>query len=281
MSFHNRGYLSAEAKQWGENYTLLHQDYFEYFHSVNRISCELLKSAELDCADGPQLFVAGLFVRSLTVFQSAIILAERGIVSELRTMVRSLYELRFQTEAIFKDPVIGARLILKAEELEGKRLEAISKQQRSEGEDPHRAQRELRLKNLPEDLRRMEAQILAQRGDLADKSGRLRPLTIKKLAEVADMATDYVIIYSYLCEATHSSARYLDEMIEYDENGRFAGFGYQQNKKDLLVCCFTAAELHLNNLIRTVQVLKTTPPPGLEQLDNAHRRLEDQLRRAQ
>jgi hypothetical protein len=73
-------------------------------------------------------------------------------------------------------------------------------------------------------------------------------------------------------------SEYLDETIEYDEDGKFAGFGYQQNKKDLLTCCFTGAELHFNNLMRTVQLLKIAPPPGLKQLDDLHRTLEDQLR---
>jgi hypothetical protein len=277
MSFDENGYLSADAKQWGNEYALQHQDYFEHFASVNRMSHDLLNVAEFDCTDGPQLFIAGLFVRSLTVFQSAVILAERGIVSELRTMVRSLYELRFQVEAIFKDPTTGARLILKAEELEGKRYEAISKRQRADAEDPHRSQRELRIKNLPDELRRMEAQILAQRGDLAGKTGRLRPIPIKKLAEIADMTTDYEIAYSYLCEATHSSARYLDEMIQYNAQGHFAGFEYKQNRKHLLVSCFTAAALHMGNLIRTVEMLKLATPPGLDRLNDVHRRLEEHL----
>jgi hypothetical protein len=119
------------------------------------------------------LFIAGLFVRSLTVFQSAVLLAGRGIVSELRTMVRSLYELRFQIEAIFNDPMTGTRLILKAEQSEGKRLKAMSRLQGPDAADPHRPQREQPLRELPQDLDRMKALILAQRSDLAEKNGSI------------------------------------------------------------------------------------------------------------
>ena len=88
-------------------------------------------------------------------------MAERGVVTELRTMVRSLYELRFQTESIFRDPIVGARLTFKAEQAEERRLKAISKQTWPDDTDPHRAQRELRLEALRHDLDRMEADILA------------------------------------------------------------------------------------------------------------------------
>jgi hypothetical protein len=279
MSFDEDGFLGAEAKQAGENYAQENKQYFAYFASVNRVSHGLVKKAELNPHHGPQVFIAGLYLRSLTVFQAAIILAERGVITELRTMVRSLYELRFQTESIFRDPIVGARLTFKAEQAEERRLKAISKQTWPDDTDPHRAQRELRLEALRHDLDRIEAKILAQRRDLAHKKGRLRPLAVRELAEIANMKTEYEIAYSHLCETTHSSARYLDEMVAYDEAGDFGGFQYQQSKQLLLVYCFTAAELHLDNLTRTVEILQLTPPPELDQLKETHRNLEEQLRR--
>jgi hypothetical protein len=53
MSFDENGYLSTDAMQWGNEYTLQHRDYFDYFASVNRMSHDLLKVAEFDCTDGP------------------------------------------------------------------------------------------------------------------------------------------------------------------------------------------------------------------------------------
>jgi hypothetical protein len=199
-------------------------------------------------------------------------LAERGIVSEIKTLVRSLYELRFQIKAITKDLVTAKRLIVIAQRKLRARLEATAK--------------ELSGKNLQaeqskvwsnDEIKLVERQILAERPDLADKKDRLRTLTIKELARLADMQTDYEIGYSYLCEVAHSSAQNLEEMVSLDEQGNFIGFEYRQNTRDLLSFCFGGAALHLGNLAGTVDILRIGPPPRFDQLNERHKELEERL----
>lgn len=117
MPFSKNGFLGINAIQASERYRSEHAEFFDHFTAVNRVSHQFIDTCNLDTRDGQQLFVGGLFLRSLTVFQAMLILTERGIASEVMTMLRSLLELKFQIHAIIADPFVGKRLIFKAEKL--------------------------------------------------------------------------------------------------------------------------------------------------------------------
>jgi hypothetical protein len=99
MSFDEDGFLGAEAKQAGENYAQENKQYFAYFASVNRVSHGLLKKAELNPHHGPQVFIAGLYLRSLTVFQAVSLRTLWHLYSgaPLRLSKVTLYETRFSS----------------------------------------------------------------------------------------------------------------------------------------------------------------------------------------
>jgi hypothetical protein len=187
-------------------------------------------------------------------------------------------ELRFQIKAIVTDPLIAKRLIFVAEQKVKARLEALKKEQWLDERNPKRVNPEDRLKEQKAALKHMESAILAERPSLADKKGRLRRLEIKEVATIAGMERDYDIVYSYLCEAAHSSARYLEEMASLDEHGHFTGFKYPQRDERLLTFRLSGAGLHLDNLVTTAEILKIDVPSGISELRARHLELEAKLR---
>lgn len=124
----------------------------------------------------------------------------------------------------------------------------------------------------------MEKDILAERPELKDKHGRLRRLEIKELATIAEMQTDYQIVYSYLCDAAHSSSRYLQEMESSDANGKFVGFSYPQIDQHMLRYCRSGTGLHLDNLKSTAEILKTKLPDDFAESVEQHQALRTKLK---
>jgi hypothetical protein len=232
----------------------------------------------LDTTDGQQLFIAGLYLRSLTVFQAMIILSERGIASEVKATFRSLYELRFKIKAIVIDPLIAKRLIFLGEQKIKMRLEALKKEKWLYEKNPNRANPEERLKAQDAALISIERDILSERPSLEDKKGRLRRLDIKEVATIAGMKTDYDVVYSYLCEATHSSAQYLEEMVTLNEQGHFTGFKYPERDERLLTFCLSGTALHLDNLETTAEILKKDKPSEMSELRGKNLELQKKLR---
>jgi hypothetical protein len=72
---------------------------------LNSIAQQLLR--EFQGKDDQTLWAALLFVRGLSSFQAAIMLAERGMVQDARTIVRSCFETVFCFGALDKDPGVG------------------------------------------------------------------------------------------------------------------------------------------------------------------------------
>jgi hypothetical protein len=276
MPFSENGFLGHEAMQSSELFRQQHAEYFNHFKEVNKVSHRFVGEGILDTTNGRQLFIGGLFLRSLTEFQAMVILTERGITSEMKTLLRSILELRFQIQAIAKDDIAAKRLIFQGEKKVRERLEALKAETWLDKKNPHRADVENRFKAQDAEVKRLEADILTERPELADKKGRLPKLGLEDLAKIAIMTREYKIVYSSLCEAAHSSAKYLEEMGSFDENGNFIGFMYPERDPALLTFCLGGTGLHLDNLETTAAILKMVPPSELELLRNRNAELKNQ-----
>jgi hypothetical protein len=278
MQFSENGFLGIDAIRASERYRNEHAEFFDHFTAVNRASHQFINTCILDTRDGQQQFVSGLFLRSLTVFQAMLILTERGIASEVMTMLRSLLELRFQIHAIIADPFVAKRLIFRAEKNVKARLAALEKEEWLHDANPNRQPPQDRLEIQTASLDAMEKDILAERPALKNKHGRLKSIEIKELATIAEMKTDYEIVYSYLCDAAHSSSRYLEEMGSADGNSKFIGFSYPHIDQHILRYCHSGAGLHLDNLKSTADILKTKLPTEFAKLAEQHQTLRTKLK---
>ena len=69
---------------------------------INLIAQQLLLEVPLE--DKKAFLAALLFVRGLSSFQAAILLAERGMIQDARTITRSCFETVFCFGALHKDP---------------------------------------------------------------------------------------------------------------------------------------------------------------------------------
>jgi hypothetical protein len=102
MSIEEQGFLSPDIAAYIATHRAENQAWFGHAMDLNSIAQQLL--LEFQMKDNQTLWAALFFVRGLSSFQAAILLAERGMVQDARTIVRSCFETVFCFGALHKDP---------------------------------------------------------------------------------------------------------------------------------------------------------------------------------
>jgi hypothetical protein len=106
MSFEIDGFFSPEIERFRKAVRTSEpfKAWFDYALGLNRIGFDLLRQASSPSTD-PRLFAMhGHFVRAHQSFQGALVLAERGLIPDMRTLVRSGVESAIAIHPLANDP---------------------------------------------------------------------------------------------------------------------------------------------------------------------------------
>jgi hypothetical protein len=113
MSFETDGFFSPEIDRFREalRSTSPGKPWFDYALGLNAIGLDLLKNS-FTVRDVPHIFAMhGIFVRAHQSFQAALLLIERGMIGDARTVLRSGVEGAIAICALASDPSFVERLI--------------------------------------------------------------------------------------------------------------------------------------------------------------------------
>src|SRR5712675_3120617 len=92
----------------------IRKDFAPWFDTAGRFNAlgmRVMPNAKAGTSDNQQLIAAALYGRALTLFQAANILAERGMLGDARTVVRSAAETAIVLVAVAKDTSVCDLLI--------------------------------------------------------------------------------------------------------------------------------------------------------------------------
>ena len=91
MTFEKDGFFSPEIEVFRRHVreTAPSKVWFDYALSLNRIGFDMLRRVQTALRDNRQIALNAHFVRVHWSFQSALILAERGLVPDARVVLRS------------------------------------------------------------------------------------------------------------------------------------------------------------------------------------------------
>ena len=92
MSFENEGFLSADITAWIAKARSEHVDWFQLADQLNQEGMKLLFAAQPSSGSNREFVAALLFGRALQAFQGSVLLSERGMGAEARTLVRNCAE---------------------------------------------------------------------------------------------------------------------------------------------------------------------------------------------
>ncbi|OAJ56900.1 hypothetical protein A6V36_32430 [Paraburkholderia ginsengiterrae] len=176
MSIDELGFLSNDVTHWIGKHRADNAAWFSFAERLNRLGQSLLHGLSVTTGEGQdsRLLAMLLFTRTLSNFQGAILMAERGMIVEARTLARSCLESTFCLAAMECGKEDFANEFRRAT-LQSRKARAnfiLKVPDRLQYTDVESADRlrayAARLNEYPEDLSSLKFEQLAERVGLAD-----------------------------------------------------------------------------------------------------------------
>src|SRR4051794_5157179 len=104
-------FLSPDIPGWIARHRSENHEWFDLAQSLNGVACRLLFTLIVPADDNQMFCAALLYMRALTSYQGAILLAERGMTTDARTLARSCFESVFCLGAVCRDASFPDRFI--------------------------------------------------------------------------------------------------------------------------------------------------------------------------
>ena len=208
-----------------------------------------------------EVIAASIYIRAMSNFQGSIILAERGMVNEAKSLLRCLLEGMFAIVAIDKDKEIVNQFILEDLLQRKDYLKAYRRNKCSGIPAEENTPTSEELDKLLEDI---ESQI---------KENKVKKLSKRNLAEKAEMLTTYDSAYKLLSGTIHINARDLEQYLEINEAGEIKKLLWGPDVKEIDLILFTAAESILFVLIAISRIFNLTYKEPWQTLMETYNRL--------
>jgi len=190
--------------------------WFDVCERLNRLAHRQLNTLVVAGEDRQLLLRALLFIRGLSSYQAALILAERGLTTEARTIARGCFETVFLLGAIDKQPQLVDNLIV--DDVTRKRRLAAA------------------VIALPEDHQADEAVSKRLSDYLSETEGHGSGLLkVEQMATIAGMKSIYDLYYRSLSnDAAHPSLTSLRRHVSESTTGDLLGFHFGHDVTDML-----------------------------------------------
>ena len=232
MAIDEQGFLSPDIQAWIKKHRTGNQAWFVLAENLNRVGHQQLALVKVPADNNQTFLMALLFMRGLSSFQGAVLMAERGMTREAGTLTRSCFETMFCLGAVHRDPTF---------------VDAFIRDDASRRQKLARA-----LLNLPDDSSGLESDLskkLTRFLDDLEQSGvQIEPLRIQRAAQLADLIDIYDTYYRSLSnDAAHPSIAALNHHVDADKNGEIKALRWGPNATDvghaLMVACTAAVYL--------------------------------------
>jgi hypothetical protein len=202
MTIDEQGFLSPQITEWIEKHRSENRAWFTLAMDLNLVAQQELLLLEVPSNDNQTFVAALLFVRGLSSFQAAILLAERGMIQDARTITRSCIETVFCFGALHKN----VDFLQKFEKADLHCKETFAN-----------ALRVGKLRPAPEVAEKL-SQFLEDLGQSGEKTERLR---WNEVANLVGLSNVYDVYYRGLSnDAAHPSLIALKRYCEVDDNNK-------------------------------------------------------------
>jgi hypothetical protein len=226
-SLAEHGFLSSEIKGVVEVVTRRYAAWLNLVRSINAHAVKAQYEANVHSRYLPELVAITVYMRTLTNVQAAVLLLLHGMDVPARIVLRAAMESLFKLKAVERDPnVVNAMLRADDDFREGffKNLK--------EFDSPNvQAELELIAEQPPSEV----SQQLKEWG--------VQKLSVKKMAERADLFDLYLTAYPMLSDSAHAGVRDLEQHhLETDGKGTILAAKNEPGVEDLELLFALAAE---------------------------------------
>lgn len=250
MSIDEEGFLSKEVDGFRNGIRSKHQAYFDLVERLNRYCQQAKYRLVVHNRDGQELFTACLAIKLLNDVQAGIILLERGLASQGRSMLRVALECLVVLAKIAQSYEFVHAYVKVGEQDRLKLVEAI-RLNPSQGFDGIRA-------DLTEDL------IVKIKETIGETHNRRN---IEQWAKEKDVGLGYLYVgpYRLFSQEIHSSPRAIDQYFMANDEGEIIGFNWGPDTgKDLRAELLEAARLLLVGMSKVDELFKLNSKKDLD-----------------
>ncbi len=212
QSLRRDGFLSEAIDFMLPTLREMHAPWFDFAERTNQLGQRIMNSAETACVGrtthDPVSLVTRLLIRSLSTFQGAVILTERGMAIEALTLVRGLYENALWLGFLMRSPVEAVDALI-LDELRGRRGrdKALLAQFARSGWPDHVLKA------------RLEARVV-----VADQALKGKPrLRVEDIAEKGDFGDFYTYFKQLSGGSAHPSFYSLSKHLRMNQDGSWSG----------------------------------------------------------
>lgn len=215
MSIDKHGFLGSQMENWIKDCRARHSPYFALADEVNEFCQASMYEFQVHNADLREMLTASLYIRVLSNYQSVIVLCERGMMPEARTILRAMLEAIFNLCAVAKDPLLARDFVLEDQEQRRKFLNKF---------------RMLHGGRLPptvnaQEIEELERQLKAE--------GKIEVRNVEEWAREAGLHPWYLTAYAVLSGSVHSRVRDLERYLVTDEKGNVTEFKWGPSDEEL------------------------------------------------
>ena len=216
--------LNGHGDTWVSAHRERNRTWFELYSRIDALCHKVRAQLRWDANDPQRRFVNALYHRSLSLFESVYVIAEKGFMAESRILSRSLLELTFVLVAALKDKTFPEKYASGIAASETKLLNQSL---------PHLTQ------YLPQEkLEKLKKQ---QRG-LQPASKGINPNKVEPISILAGLHDRYDTAYRALCRSTHVGPHDLDQYLVLDQQRRITGFQYGPSSDHFEMSMFISAD---------------------------------------
>jgi hypothetical protein len=224
MTFGDKGFLSPtmEAFRASLRKVPTYDQWFNFAEELNGFGLSLLWNHDVPSADNRKVTTCALFVRGQQSFQAAIRLAELGMLSDARAVLRSAVEGAIALHGLESDNTFIDQLV------EAHRIYQ-RKMARLVLDNP-----DYRVSHSTDQIKQMETTIIEVDSEETAKGRKLRDIKWEQVA--AKHCKDlYNLLYRLLSsDGTHTNLNAIQRFLSFDQNEELIGMRVGPDTKDLV-----------------------------------------------
>ena len=226
------GFLSEQIQSWIIKHRTENKEWFELSDGLNIFSQKLMLALAPSKDDEPKLLTTLLFSRVLSHFQGTLLLTERGMIAEARSLLRGMLDATFALVALCKHPDLIKDFV---NDDVYQRLKLVNCCKSL----PKKTKRTIRATNRQ--LNNLENEL---KNEIEKK--KIKPLTSEFLAQKAGMLGFYNTLFVMLSASTHSRARDMERHLVIGTNDALEELKWGPDVKHLDEIISAACECQFN-----------------------------------
>lgn len=199
-TFDENGFLSGRIQSWIDSHRTSHCEMMDRARELNRDCHRFLDGRIANSGNGKQIATGLFFARMLELFQSIVLISERGMAATTRILERALLEANYIFMAAHRDPTFLDEYMAQHHIHKRKLVKKIRLSNSSE-----KAMMDLKQGATDQVLKEVEAAI---------SQGKLRELRIEEIAKRAGCHDSYCTAYAILSQAVHTGVNDIDRYID-------------------------------------------------------------------